>query len=395
MSFFQYQAVDSSGAAHRGVMEALSEEDAARKLKSGKLFPVRIKAVKSRKKRRVPEEHIIRFFFDLSDLLVAGLPLDRALSLISSNQPHKRFQRIVQELFESVQAGNDLSGALSQYRDVFGASSDHMIRAGEASGTLGPILKRLAQYLEQRRAFRQSMISSMIYPVIVLGTSLISMVVLLVFVIPKFAQVFHDLNQKVPFITQVMVNIGAWLKESGWTIPIVIAVFFWGGKYLLRQPQVRKFIDKCLFRFPFSRYLILHSELTRFCRTLGTMIESGVPLLRAISLGQELIMNSILRESIAPLHQEIKVGRSMSNFFRNNSAFPVRVGTMLRISEEQGNIGGGLLSLSEHFEKELHKTLQRIMDLMGPIVILCTGGLIGLMVLSMFKAIFGISDIKF
>jgi general secretion pathway protein F len=376
-------------------MEALSEEDAARKLKSGKLFPVRIKAVKSRKKRRVPEEHIIRFFFDLSDLLVAGLPLDRALSLISSNQSHKRFQRIVQDLFESVQAGNDLSGALSQYRDVFGAFSDHMTRAGEASGTLGPILKRLAQYLEQRRAFRQSMISSMIYPVIVLGTSLISMVVLLVFVIPKFAQVFHDLNQKVPFITQVMVNTGAWLKESGWMIPIVIAVCFWGGKYLLRRPQIRKFIDKCLFWFPFSRYLILHSELTRFCRTLGTMIESGVPLLRAISLGQELIMNAILRESIAPLHQEIKIGRSMSNFFRNNSAFPVRVGTMLRISEEQGNIGAGLLSLSEHFEKELHKTLQRIMDLMGPVVILCTGGLIGLMVLSMFKAIFGISDIKF
>jgi general secretion pathway protein F len=228
-----------------------------------------------------------------------------------------------------------------------------------------------------------------------LGTSLISMVVLLVYVIPKFAQVFHDLNQKIPFITQVMVDIGAWLKEFGYLVPIVIAVAFWGGKYLLRQPAVRKFLDKCLYWLPFSRYLILHSEMTRFCRTLGTMLESGVPLLRALSLGQELIMNVVLKESIAPLHQEIKVGRSMSNFFRNHTVFPARMGTMLRIAEEQGNLGTGLLSLSEYFEKELQTTLQRIMTLMEPLVILCTGGLIALMVISMFSAIFGINDVKF
>jgi general secretion pathway protein F len=395
MSFFQYQARDASGTIHRGVLEAVSEMDAARKLKSGRLFPVRIKAVKSQKKRRVPEEHVIRFFFDLSDLLSAGLPVDRALGLIAGNQTNKRFQRIVHDLLESVQGGNDLSGALSQYRDVFGTLSGHIIKAGEASGTLGPILKRLAQYMEQRRAFRQSMISSMIYPVILLSTSLISMVVLLVYVIPKFAQIFHDLHQKVPFVTQVMVDIGAWIKEFGWTVPIILAVGYWGGKYLLLQPQVRRYVDRFVFWFPVSRYLILHSELTRFCRTLGTMLESGVPLLRALSLGQELILNSVLRESVEPLHQEIKTGRSMSNFFRNNTIFPPRMGTMLRISEEQGNMAAGLLSLSEYFEKELQRTLQRIMVLMEPVVILLTGGLIALMVISMFTAIFGINDIKF
>jgi general secretion pathway protein F len=395
MSFFQYQARDASGAIHRGVLEALSEMDAARKLKSGRLFPVRIKAVKSQQKRRVPEEAVIRFFFDLSDLLLAGLPVDRALGLIAGNQTNKRFQRMVHELLESVQGGNDLSSALSQYRDVFGTLSGHIIKAGEASGTLGPILKRLAQYMEQRRAFRQSMISSMIYPVILLSTSLVSMVVLLVYVIPKFAQIFHDLNQKVPLVTQVMVDIGAWLKEFGWTVPIILAVGFWGGKYLLLQPRVRRYVDRFLFWFPISRYLILHSELTRFCRTLGTMLESGVPLLRALSLGQELILNSVLRESIEPLHQEIKTGKSMSNFFRNNTMFPPRMGTMLRISEEQGNMAAGLLSLSEYFEKALERTLQRIMVLMEPVVILLTGGLIALMVISMFTAIFGINDIKF
>jgi general secretion pathway protein F len=235
----------------------------------------------------------------------------------------------------------------------------------------------------------------MIYPVILLGTSMVSMVILLVYVIPKFAQIFHDLNQKVPFITQVMLDIGVWLKEYGWTIPIAIAVLFWGGRYLLQQPKVRKSTDKLIFWFPLSRYIILHSELTRFCRTLGTMLEAGVPLLRALTLGQELIMNVVLREALAPLHQEIKIGHSMSNYFRSHSSFPVRLGTMLRISEEQGNIGPGLLALSDYFEKELQRMLQRIMTLMEPVVILSTGVIIAIMVMSMFTAIFGINDIKF
>jgi len=395
MSYYQYQARDLQGEVHRGVMEAVSEVDAARKLKASRLYPVRIKAVKSHKRRRVPEEHVIRFFFDLSDLLLAGLPVDRALGIISANQTHKGFQRIVKELLEDVQGGSDLSGALGKFRDVFGTLSDHMVRAGEASGTLGPILKRLAQYMEQRRAFRQTLISSMIYPVILLSTSLVSMVVLLVYVIPKFAQIFHDLNQKVPFITQVMLSVGLWLKEYGWVIPVVLGIAFWGGRYLMRRPQARLSADKLLFWFPLTRYIILHSELTRFCRTLGTMMESGVPLLRALNLGKELIINRVLKESIAPLYQEIKVGRSMSNYFRNQPIFPSRLGTMLRISEEQGNIGAGLLGLSEYFEKELQRTLQRIMALMEPLVIMSTGVIIALMVLSMFTAIFGINDIKF
>lgn len=395
MTSFQYRARDAGGATHRGVIEALSESDAARKLKSSKLFPVSIKAATGKRKRRIPEEHIISFFFDLSDLLVAGLPLDRALSLISANQTHKRFQRVVQELFESVQGGNDLSGALSHYRDVFGALTDHMIRAGEASGTLGPILKRLAQYLEQRRLFRQAMLSAMIYPIIIVSVAAISVVTLLVYVIPRFAQIFQELNQPVPFLLNIMIGLGLWLRKYGLILPILAAGALLAGKYLLQKPEARRTLDRFLFRLPFSRYLIMYSEMTRFCRTLGTMIEAGVPLLRALTLGQGLILNVGLKGSMNPLHQEIKAGRSISNFFRSQPSFPARMGTILRISEEQGNLGAGFLSLSDHFEKELQRTLQRIMTLAEPLVILLTGGFIGVIVLSMFSAIFGINNVKF
>lgn len=395
MAYYQYQARDIQGQSHRGVVEAQSELEAARKLKSGRLYPLKIKAVRGRRPRRVPEDHIIRFFYDLSDLLHAGLSVDRALALISTNQTHKVFQRVVTDLLSDVQGGSDLSGAVGKYRDVFGAVSDHMIRAGEASGTLGPILKRLAEYMEQRRAFRQSLISSMIYPVILLGVSLLSMVILLVYVIPKFAQIFQDLNQEVPLLTQIMLDAGVLLKEYGWVFPIILGLCFWGGRYAYRQPKARKLIDQMVLRLPLSRYLVLHSELTRFCRTLGTMLESGVPLLRALSLGEQVLMNSVLRDSMSPLHREIKAGHSMSNFFRSHQPFPARMGTMLRIAEEQGSLGEGLLGLSEHFERELQRTLQRLMTLMEPVVIIATAVVIGTMVLSMFSAIFGINEIQF
>jgi type II secretory pathway component PulF len=395
MSYYQYLARDAKGETQRGVVEALSEIEVARKLKAGLLYPVEIKAVRSRRARRVADEHVIRFFNDLSDLLYAGLPVDRALALISTNQTNKVFQRVVEDMLSEVRGGADLSGALAKYREIFGHVADHMVRAGEAGGATAPILKRLAQYLEQRLLFKQSMVSSMIYPCILLFISGISLVVLLIYVIPKFAQIFHDLNQKVPFMTNILLKTGVFLKDYGWIIPIMLAIAFFGGRYLYSLPRSRKIIDRVLIRVPFSRYLIVHSELTRFCRALGTMLQAGVPMLRSISLGEQLLMSSVLKEAISPLHREIKAGRAMSNFFRSSGIFPVRMGSMLRIAEEQGNPGEGLIALGDHFDRELQRRLQRLMTLFEPLVIIATALVIGVMVLSMFTAIVGINDIKF
>ena len=203
--------------------------DAARKLKASRLYPVRIKPARSRRPRSVPKELMIRFFYDLGDLLLAGLPVDRSLSLISANQTHKVFRQVVQGLLDEVRGGGDLSDALGKYRDVFGNLASHMIRAGENSGTLAAILKRLGQYLEQRRAFQQNLLSALIYPMILILMSSVSIVVLLVYVIPKFAQIFDDLHQKVPLLTQLLLETGVFLKNFGWVIPLffLAAVCHW------------------------------------------------------------------------------------------------------------------------------------------------------------------------
>jgi len=338
---------------------------------------------------------MIRFFYDLGDLLLAGLPVDRSLALISANQTHKVFRQVVQGLLDDVRGGGDLSDALGKYRDVFGNLASHMIRAGENSGTLAAILKRLGQYLEQRRAFQQNLLSALIYPMILILMSSVSIVVLLVYVIPKFAQIFDDLHQKVPLLTQLLLGTGVFLKNFGWVIPLFFLAAFVIGRKLYQNPRARSWVDQLLLRLFFVKKIILYSELTRLCRTLGTMMQAGVPLLRALNLVEQLIMNTALQKAIAPIHGEIKVGRPVSNFFRSNPLFPIRMGTMLRIAEEQGNLGEGLLSLGDYFENELQRSLQRMMTLLEPVIIIATGGAIGLMVLSMFSAIFGITDIQF
>ena len=395
MPYFQYQARDVQGDMHRGVLDAPSEQEAARKLKATRLYPVKIKKVRSRSRRSVPKEQIIRFFFDLSDLLAAGLPLDRSLSLISGNQTHKVFQRVVEEILQNVQGGSDLSDALGNYRDVFGDLAHHMVRAGENSGALPPILNRVAEYLEQRRVFRQSIISAMVYPAIVIAMSTISVVVLLVYVIPKFAQIFQDLNQKVPALTMFLLQTGIFLKDYGWIIPAVVLVMVLGVRRLYRLPRFRALCDRAVLRIPFIRGLVLQGELTRFCSTLGTMLQSGVPIIRAINLVQQLVVNSALAQALAPIHGEVKVGRPFSNFFRTNALFPSRMPTMLRIAEEQGNLGEGLLSLSNYFEKDLQQSLQRTTTLLGPVVILLTGLIIGVIVVCIYSAIISVSDIQF
>ena len=395
MPYFQYQARDIQGTIHRGVLDAASEVDAARKLKAGRLYPVRIKPARSRRPRSVPKELMIRFFYDLGDLLLAGLPVDRSLSLISANQTHKVFRQVVQGLLDEVRGGGDLSDALGKYRDVFGNLASHMIRAGENSGTLAAILKRLGQYLEQRRAFQQNLLSALIYPMILILMSSVSIVVLLVYVIPKFAQIFDDLHQKVPLLTQLLLGTGVFLKNFGWVIPLFFLAAFVIGRKLYQNPRARSWVDRLLLRLFFVKKIILYSELTRLCRTLGTMMQAGVPLLRALNLVEQLIMNTALQKALAPIHGEIKVGRPVSNFFRSNPLFPIRMGTMLRIAEEQGNLGGGLLSRGDYFENELQRSLQRMMILLEPVIIIATGGAIGLMVLSMFSAIFGITDVQF
>lgn len=395
MPYFSYKAHDGRGEIHKGVIQASSTEEAVRKLKENNLFPIKIGEVTGKKAARANDELIITFCHELADLLRSGLPMDRALMLLSQQEADKTFRDVLQEVHRIVHRGGGLSEALREHEAVFGVLLPPMVKAGEASGTLVQILEQVGAYLERKHQFKQNLISASIYPMLLLGMSLISMVVLLVYVLPRFARIFQDLQQEVPPITAILLKLGLFLQSYGWTLPLLMAFVFFGGRQLFRRRYWRKRLDRWLIKLPLLRSLVLYIELARFFMTMGTMLVAGVPLLRAIHLALNVVGNSVVRERLEPLYNDVRVGKAVSAFFAGRGDFPVRVTTVLRLSEERGELGKGLMELGSYFEGETRKILQRMITLMEPVVIIGTGCVIGTMVLSMFGAIVSITEVKF
>ncbi|MEJ5301348.1 MAG: type II secretion system F family protein [Thermodesulforhabdaceae bacterium] len=396
MGFFAYRAIDSSGVTAKGIIEASTAEEAAKKLRSNRLYPTKIEPVgRGRTRRRIPDEVIIGFCRDLADLLAAGLPIDRSLNLLAGQEHNQEFKRILVDIGRNVQEGKPLSDAVESQEDVFGSLVGHMVRAGEASGALEAVLRRLGEYLERRRAFKQSLLSASIYPLLLLSMSFLSMVVLLVYVIPRFARIFEDLQQGVPFVTRVLLKAGTMLEHYGWIIPIALIGLFFAVRSLHLSVEGRKQLDGLLMKIPLIKRLLLYTNLSRFFLAMGTMVRAGVPLLRAIALARNVVENAVIKTELSPLYDNVKAGKPVSSVFAGKEIFPSRIAPMLRVGEEKGELGETLLALGSYFEQETEKILRRLITLLEPAVIIGTGLVIGAMVLSMFSAIVSVSDIKF
>lgn len=393
MANFEYLARDKTGNKHKGALEAASVDDAARRLAAKGLFPVSVKPVKARRGGAGAREEAIQVFEDLGGLLSSGVTVDRGLALMAAGETRKAVKAVILDMLERVQKGQNLSDAVAAYPDLFGDLSPHLLRAGESSGKIGLILPWITAYLRELHAFRKRLISSLIYPAILLAMSAVSVIVLLVYVMPKFGQIFKDLNQEPPMVTQVLLSLGEMISDWGWIFPLLFALFFWGGKALLKDPRVRAGLDRLWLRLPVARDLILNSDLNRFCSTLGIMLQSGVPMLTSIRLSENVLGNTAIRERLAPLPREVKAGRPVSAFFRADPLFPPRLGSMMHISEEQGRLAEGLIKLGEHYRGEFQQSLGRIVTMAEPMVIIVTGMIIGLLVISMFTAIFGVNEI--
>ena len=395
MALYRYQAQTAGGVLQRGYMEAASTDEIIKHLKSKRLYPLKIKQVRRiGLKRGIPEQQLISFYQDLAGLLESGLSMDRALALSAANAGNKTLRTVLGDVLDSVRKGSSLSDAMANHPSIFGSLSINLVRAGELSGCLREVLERNAEHMERRREFKQKMISVMIYPTILFLVSLISILVLLVFVIPKFGQIFMDLDQEIPFVTSLLLQTGDWLREYSLVIPFTLLGLFITVKAVLSRPEARLYADRVMLKVPLLRTFILEAELSRFFRSLGVLLQGGVPILKSIGLVEQVVINHELQTRLKTLKQQVRSGKSISNFFSAGDIFPERVGNMLHIAEEQGALARGLTRLGDSFEREVQQKLERLATLAEPAVIILTGCFIGLTVLSMFSAIFGITDIQ-
>ena len=324
MAFFQYRAADHAGKVVEGVMEADAEQSVILRLREMGCVPLRIALPSARavgaarqqlplfSRRKVNQQQLLQFTRELATLLAAGLPLDRSLSILGGLVEGGELSKVVQSLVEAVRAGKSLAVSMGEHPDVFPRIYVNMIRAGEAGGIMEGVLRYLAEYQESTLALKEDIKSALIYPAILASAAGISLMVLFVFVIPKFAAIFRDNSKALPWITKVVIGFSQFLAEYGWVTLVVILAAVAGGIFYVRSPEGRAEWDRLSLRAPLFSDLVRKFETARFSRTLAALLKGGVPMLEALGTVQAVLSNRLLSRAIGQVQVRVREGKGMA-----------------------------------------------------------------------------------
>ena len=396
MPVFAYRSTSLAGEVSEGVIEAADSRTAVEKLKNMGLIPLAVtpptdRVFGSGMRFRASKRDLMTFTAELSTLLGAGLPLDRSLHVISEISDRRGMKEMVQALLKSIRGGVSFSDALQKQPDIFPRLYVNMVRAGEAGGVLDAVLERLNEFLESSRELRDHVVSAMIYPTILAFTGGISIVLLLTFVLPRFSVIFSELGTALPASTQVLLTASKLLKSYGWIllIALIAAVFLFRNMLASERGRYRWDALKLFL----MEDVITKLETARFCRTLGTLLSSGVSLLQALNNAKDVIGNRVIARNVEVLSKGVKEGRGISDPLSKAGVFPPMALSMITVGEETGQLDSMLMKVAVIYEKSLKQAVKRFMALLEPVLILVMGLIIGFIVISMLLAIFSISDI--
>jgi len=401
MPVFTYRAADRRGQTIDGVMEATDARAVIDRLRKEAYFPIKVAAQGDRAAlfslgggSRVRQRDLLALTQMLATLFEAGLPLDRALSILEELAPSPRVKTIVADLLHSVRGGSSLSEALAKHHPrPFSRLYINMVRAGEKGGVLEVSLRRLAEFLEARAAFNEAVVSALAYPLVITTVGAAAIIFLMTFVIPRFATIFNDLGQAIPLPTQILMSVSAALQSYWWvgaTLAMagVLAWRIWTG-----TPHGRASWDQVVLRLPIAGPLALKVETARFARTLGTMLKSGVPVLGAMAVVGDMMSNQAVGRAVARVAEGVKRGGTIAAGMQEHTAFPALAVHMVRVGEETGRLEEMLLKVADTFEADVRSELKRVLGLLEPAIILCMGVLVAFIVVAMLLAIFSINDV--
>ena len=409
MTIFSYKASDASGTVVKGTLEATDEKEVAGKLQSMHYIPIRIeKAGAGQGKfnlggtitlsqlfQRITTKDVMLFTLDLYALLEAGLPVDKALSILINVAEKAKFREMVHGILKNVESGNSLSEALAKYPAVFPKLYINMVRAGETGGVLPAVLERLGSFLETSQDLKEYITSAMVYPLFLVFVGGISIIIMLAFVVPKFAVIFADMGQAMPGSTQVLLAISHGLRGYWWAIIGVTCAIIFGIKKYVSTPKGRMATDRFKVHAPVTGNLVKSVEVARFARTLGTLIHSGVPILQALTLVREIITNQLIAESLESVYQRVKEGENLSTPLLQAGIFPPLAVSMIAVGEETGRLDQMLLRVADNYEKTVRNMIKRFVNLLEPAMILGMGLIVGFIVISMLLAVFSMNDVPF
>ena len=384
MPLFEYKALSAAGASQTGSMEAASEAQVLEKIHALGFLPLQVKPAGaaalsaesgSKKKqgfftsKKVSQNDIIAFTQQLSSMLNAGLPLDRALSIQLELIEQPGMSALVRGLQERVRSGVHFADALEE-TNKFSRFFVNMVRAGEASGSIDDALDRLVDYMFRAKDLQGTIIAALIYPAILSVVVVLSIVAMLLFVVPQFSQMFADMGAELPTITKIVISAGDGLKAFWWALLGMFLLLLILLQYVFTNEKARMWLDRSMLSWPIIGDLVGKVEMARFSRSLGTLLHNGVPLLGSLQIVKNTMTNRVMAKSIGEAADSLKQGESLTQTLMSKKIFPAYALHMLRVGEETGQMEQLLHKVANIYDTEVRNAVQRMLSLMEPILIL-------------------------
>jgi len=395
MPLYNYEAIDSSGRKIKDFFTASNEEEMKSALRGKGLIPLSIKAGEARESgffERISLKDLLTFTQELGNLLDSGLPIDRALYVLSEHSEKKAMKSVVREVYIDIQKGNTLSYSMAKHK-IFPRVYINMIRAGESGGILEVVIKRLVSFLETSMSFREEIISAMIYPILLSGVGGLAVAVLMLYVVPNFSKIFADMGQTLPLPTLMLIKVSGFFSSYWWAILGAIAAVTFMIRSYGKTTEGKSYMDNLKLKIPVLNKLTMKLIISRFARTLGTLLQSGVPILEAIRISRDVIDNDAISKKLFLLEEGVSKGRGISQPMKESGVFPPIFNQMVIVGEEAGRLEETFLLIAERFEAETRNLIKRFVSLFEPALILVMGVIVGLIVISMLLGIFSINDI--
>ena len=407
MAQFRYKAVASDGKTVKGVLDGASLDAIATALLRDGMTPLAIDPASAGEtatgdrqsiavlfKRRAAQDKIAEFTRELSIMLTSSVPLDRSLSVLQNLKTDEQMKNIIADVLKRVRGGAGLADAFAEHPE-FSEFYISMVRAGESSGALEATLARLAEYMERSKALRSTISSALMYPAILLTVAVGSLIILLGFVVPKFADMFNDMGGTLPAPTQIVMAAGDWVANYWWMLTGIIALVVVGTHRWLQVPKNRLWVDRQLLNFGLTGDLVRKIETARLAHTLSTLLQGGVVLVNALSIGLATVGNRILRADLERGVKALKEGGRLSTSLIEDSQFPPLAMHMIQVGEETGQLEPILVKVANIYDDEVSTAVKRMLSLLEPVLILSLGVLIAGIIISIMVGIMSVNELVF
>ncbi len=409
MAVFEYKALNTKGRNVSGIIDAESTAAAKSKLRQKDLFPTSLIKIESQAKAgekkspgfftgfrlfaKVSSSELSMITRQLSTLLSAGFPLVKAVATLVPQTKSVTMKRVLSRVKDAIEEGSSFATALGLYPNVFSPIFINMVNAGESSGTLEIVLERLADFTENREDSKKKIQASLAYPVLMAAIGFGVLIVLLTYVVPGIVNIFSDMNHQLPMPTIILISVSTFFKTFWWAIVLAPFAFFMLFFLVRKTRKGARFIDNLLISMPVTGGLLKKIIAARFTRTLGSLLENGVPMLTALNITKSIAGNRVLYDLILKACDTVEQGGELGDVLGRSSAFPSLASQMIKIGETSGEIEKMLEKTADLFEKDVQTTLTAATSLIEPVIILVMGIVVGAIILAICLPIFEINQL--